>query len=129
MKKSSMGVLSRSMIIENKLAACCTVMLEVYMKSVGQTERMDYQDPCPESHQRLIERIEHCLRGATAEQLHQTWINLMVIDGWQYGARRCKDMKTDPYMVPYHQLPMIRVVMDQLIKAQVLELAQREICS
>lgn len=50
----------------------------------------------PEELKRLVELI--------AENVHETWAQSRLNQGWTYGERRNDDIKTHPSLIPYEQL-------------------------
>ncbi len=61
-----------------------------------------------------VEGVEVALRGASAEELHESWCATKRADGWTYGAVKDADAKTHPCLVPYDQLPDEQRLKDQL---------------
>jgi ryanodine receptor 2 len=39
-----------------------------------------------------------------AENVHETWAQSRLNQGWTYGERRNDDIKTHPSLIPYEQL-------------------------
>lgn len=52
-----------------------------------------------------ITGVEQALRGATPEQLHESWCVTKRNDGWTYGEVRDNDAKKHPCLVTYDNLP------------------------
>ena len=48
-----------------------------------------------------------------AEQVHITWMNQRVKDGWTYGQTRNDEKKQTPCIVPYKNLPEIEKEYDR----------------
>jgi len=52
-----------------------------------------------------VDGVVKALNGATPEQLHESWCDFKVADGWKYGAVKDEEAKTHPCLVNYEQLP------------------------
>jgi len=67
----------------------------------------------------MMTNVVHCMRypETTLESLHDIWLNGMITSGWVYGKTRCEDIKTDPYIVPYANLPYERQAIYNVIKS------------
>lgn len=50
----------------------------------------------------------------TAEQIHQSWVDDRIRDGWQYGLIRNHQLKTHPSIVPFADLTLVEKVKDTL---------------
>ncbi|MCC3276386.1 hypothetical protein LJ753_10945 [Arthrobacter sp. zg-Y20] len=70
-----------------------------------------------------VEGVEKALAGETPEQLHQSWCDFKVADGWAYGKTKDADQKTHPCLVPYSELPADQRIKDELFQAIVRSLA------
>lgn len=56
----------------------------------------------------------------TPEQLHLSWCETKLADGWTYGAIRDNDLKYHPCLVAYDELPEVQRVKDAMFRAVVL---------
>lgn len=61
--------------------------------------------------------VELAIAGATPEQLHQSWCEQKVADGWQYGPVKDAEAKTHPCLIPYDGLPEAQRLKDRLFQA------------
>jgi hypothetical protein len=62
--------------------------------------------------------------GQLAANVHDVWAKKRVEDGWRHGATRNDQLKTNPSLVPYDELPdsekdYDRVMVEQVIRAAV----------
>lgn len=64
-----------------------------------------------------VEGVINALNGATPEQLHETWCDYKVENGWKYGAVKDEEAKTHPCLVNYDQLPEDQKLKDHVFKA------------
>jgi hypothetical protein len=63
------------------------------------------------------------MSGATPEQLHQSWCDFKIANGWFYGPVKDEVMKTHPCLVPYEDLPPGQQIKDHLFSAIVKALS------
>lgn len=75
------------------------------------------------------EGVEKALAGHTAEQLHQSWCDFKVADGWVLGPDKDDVVKTHPCLVPYADLPSDQRAKDILFRAIVSALASEGVTS
>lgn len=61
-----------------------------------------------------IEGVKQTLEGAHAPELHESWCEFKIKDGWVYGEVKDADAKTHPCLVPYDKLPEEQRVKDDL---------------
>lgn len=73
-----------------------------------------------------VEGVEKVLAGATPEQLHQSWCEFKLNDGWVYGEVKDADATppTHPCLVEYAELPADQRLKDDLFRAIVFTLAR-----
>jgi RyR domain len=51
------------------------------------------------------EGVASALAGESAEELHESWCQHKITDGWRYGEVKDGTAKTHPCLVPYAELP------------------------
>jgi hypothetical protein len=64
-----------------------------------------------------VEGVINALNGQTPEELHQSWCDFKVRDGWKYGATKDFEKKTHPCLVNYEQLPPEQKLKDHVFSA------------
>jgi hypothetical protein len=64
-----------------------------------------------------IEGVRVALDGATAEELHESWVRQKLADGWVYGPVKDEGIKTHPCLVPYSELPEEQRIKDHMFRA------------
>lgn len=64
-----------------------------------------------------IEGVQKAIDGATHEELHESWCEFKVSDGWVYGAEKDEVSKTHPCLVPYDELPAEQKSKDAVFSA------------
>jgi hypothetical protein len=53
----------------------------------------------------MVEGVIKAINGATPEELHESWCDFKVKEGWKFGNEKSFENKTHPCLVPYNQLP------------------------
>ncbi|MEV3895282.1 RyR domain-containing protein [Streptomyces anulatus] len=72
-----------------------------------------------------VDGVRQALRGASAEELHESWLEFKRADGWTYGAVKDGAARTHPCLVPYAELPPEQRQKDTLFGAIVAALSGR----
>jgi len=71
-------------------------------------------------------QIESCVAGvaffeanpdATPEQMHESWLQQKLADGWVFGPEKDPEAKTHPCLIPYNQLPVEQQIKDHVFRA------------
>jgi len=73
-----------------------------------------------------IEGAQKALDGETAEQLHESWCEFKVADGWVWGEVKDADAKTHPCLIEYDSLPPEQRAKDHVFAAIVAALDSGE---
>lgn len=60
------------------------------------------------------EGVRKALQGQTPEQLHESWLEFKLKDGWVYGVEKDEHKKTHPCMVRYEDLPEDQQIKDDM---------------
>lgn len=71
-----------------------------------------------------VEGVAAAIDGQTPEQLHLSWVNSKLADGWRYGTTKNSEAKTHPCLVAYDQLPEEQRIKDDLFHAIVRALTE-----
>lgn len=66
--------------------------------------------------------VQRALDGATPAQLHDSWVENKLKNGWTYGPVRNNEAKLHPCILPYHMLPAAQRKKDALFGAIVAAL-------
>jgi hypothetical protein len=72
-----------------------------------------------------VDGVFTALEGATPEELHQSWCEFRLAQGWRHGAVKDTEAKTHPCLVPYAELPEDQRLKDELFQAVVGVLGSR----
>jgi hypothetical protein len=71
--------------------------------------------------------VRKALDGETPRQLHISWMEQKVADGWVYGPVKDSENKTHPCLVAYADLPLEQKVKDQMFYTVVNSFIQRRV--
>lgn len=52
-----------------------------------------------------IEGVRNARNGQTPRQLHDSWMQFKLTEGWRYGPEKDWAAKTHPCLMPYEDLP------------------------
>jgi hypothetical protein len=96
-----------------------------YCMSLGDNSQVAWDDAAEWQRFSAIKGVEFALANpeATPEQMHQSWLDQKLADGWTYGLEKDAEKKTHPCMVPYNELPQEQRSKDYLFRAVVRSLA------
>jgi hypothetical protein len=61
--------------------------------------------------------IQEAVAGKNPEELHESWCEVKVQDGWVFGPVKDADKKTHPCLVPYSQLSESQRIKDHMFSA------------
>ena len=61
-----------------------------------------------------------------AEQVHITWMNQRIKEGWSYGPGRDDEKKQTPCIIPFQNLPEIEKEYDRITARTVINTLQNE---
>ena len=75
--------------------------------AVGQ----DIKESCLIGIERVIENPE-----VSNEELHNSWIETKLLQGWKFGPIRSEEDKLHPCMVPYSNLPQFQKLKDAMFR-------------
>jgi RyR domain. len=77
----------------------------------------DYNNAPDWQKESAFEGIHKALAGETAEQLHQSWCEFKIKDGWRFGPVKDEVLKHHPCLVSYSMLPMDQKIKDHMFAA------------
>lgn len=102
----------------NHVAKICHEVNRVIQRYTGDPAPSPAWEDAPEWQRRSArEGVEQALSGATPEELHQSWVDFKVADGWTYGLIKDEVKRTHPCIVPYEELPESQRLKDQAFHA------------
>lgn len=85
--------------------------------------QLELGDPAPSPHweeapdwqrESAIEGVKRTLEGQAPPELHESWCEFKLKDGWVYGDVKDAEKKTHPCLVDYDELPLDQRVKDDL---------------
>lgn len=108
-----------------KIAKVCHQANKAWCESNGDFSQKDWDEAEEWQRQSAIKgvlfKLENPEAGNSAQ--HESWMAQKEAEGWVYGETKNAELKTNPCMVPYHQLPEVDKKKDALFAAIVLALA------
>lgn len=64
--------------------------------------------------------VQDAIDGRTPEELHQSWCDFKLLDGWRYGPKKDELNKTHPCLVDYSVLPEEQKLKDHVFASIVM---------
>jgi RyR domain. len=64
-----------------------------------------------------VDGVVKALNGATPEELHESWCDFKVKEGWKYGKEKDFEKLTHPCLVNYDQLPPEQKLKDHVFSS------------
>ena len=89
----------------SKVARECFEKNGEVCRSLGDHSGSNWQHTAPSHIRSIFAGVQKAFDGATPEELHESWLQQKVTDGWTLGDVKDADAKTHPCMVPYDDLP------------------------
>lgn len=74
-----------------------------------------------------IEGVQAAIDWQTPQQLHESWCEFKVKDGWVYGEAKDATAKTHPCLLPYSALPAEQIRKDLIFAAIVRTLTDPDV--
>lgn len=96
------------------IARVCHEANRAYCESIGDSSQVPWESAPEWQRDSAVHGIEKFLNGASPSQLHQSWCDQKVSDGWVWGPLKDPVAKTHPCLVPYAELPEAQRVKDHL---------------
>jgi RyR domain-containing protein len=104
------------------IARVCHEANRAYARVLGDRSHLPWEAAPAWQRESALEGVKHALRGATPEQLHESWLAAKAADGWVYGPTKDEGLKTHPCFLPYEELPPEQQRKDALFRAVVTAL-------
>jgi hypothetical protein len=107
------------------IAKTCHEVNRAYCRAIGDFSQ-DSWELCPDwQTESAIAGVEFKLANleATPTDMHNSWMNAKIADGWVYGKVKCAKAKIHPCILPYAALSSEQQVKDYLFSAVVASLA------
>jgi hypothetical protein len=98
------------------IARTCHNINKAYCEGHGDFSQVDF-DKAPDWQQSsAIEGVLYAMNNpdATPEDVHNSWMQSKLDDGWSYGKTKDPEAKTHPCLVEYEKLPLQQRIKDSL---------------
>ena len=103
-----------------QIARVCHEVNRAFCQSIGDYSQPRWDDAPQWQKSSAIDGVNSYIDEAkTPAQMHQSWYDQKVADGWVYGEVKDANAKTHPCMVPYDELPEQQRTKDHLFIAVV----------
>lgn len=109
------------------IARVCHEVNRAYCAAIGDQSQVAWEDAPEWQRESAVAGVRKALEGQTAEQLHQSWCDQKVADGWVFGEEKDGVLKTHPCLRPYADLPEHQKVKDHLFAAVVTGLGHPDL--
>lgn len=103
----------------SEIARACHEANRVVQLLIGEEPSEPWIDCDADLQASAIIGVEKALAGETAEELHDSWCETKLKQGWTYGPVKDAKLQTHPCLVPYDELPHEQRIKDDLFKAVV----------
>jgi hypothetical protein len=92
---------------------------KAYCESLGDMRQKPWAEADKWQKDSVFEGVRFKLDNPTAtpEDLHQSWLDQKLADGWRYGPTKDVNKKEHPCMVPYIDLPQSQRIKDYIFGA------------
>lgn len=89
------------------IAQACHEANKAYCESIGDHSQLPWEDAPDWQIESAIKGVEFAIANpnATPADMHQSWSDQKVSEGWVYGEVKDAEAKTHPCLVPYNELP------------------------
>lgn len=98
-------------------AKVCHESTRALCQTLGDDSLVAWEDAPEWQRQSSVSAVRFCLEnpGATAQQIHDAWVEEKKADGWAYGPAKDAHKKTHPCLVAFDRLPVEQQAKDELI--------------
>ena len=102
-----------------RIASVCHEANRAYCSSIGDDSQPSWDEAPDWQKISAIDGIAFRIAnpGATAESMHQNWVETKLNNGWRFGPAKDPEKKEHPCMMPYSDLPPAQRVKDELFSA------------
>ena len=90
-----------------------------YCEAGGDTSQKSWAEAPNWQCQSALEGVRAVIEGKTPDQLHESWVQAKVADGWRYGEVKDAEAKTHPCIVQYTELPEFQQRKDEIFRSTV----------
>ena len=100
----------------SKIAAVVHEAIRALQGQLGQKQSPAWEN-CTWEKQATIDGVELALVDPSPGASHRKWMAGRLADGWSYGPVKDAQLKTNPTLVPFEQLPPEEIAKDHLVIA------------
>lgn len=90
-----------------------------YCEAGGDTSQKSWEEAPNWQRQSALEGVRAVIDGKTPDQLHESWVQAKVADGWRYGEVKDAEAKTHPCIVQYAELSEFQQRKDEIFRSTV----------
>jgi RyR domain len=90
--------------LDEQLAKLSYETTRAWNETKGEPAKKRWDQAEPWRRQAAVESVRKAIAGATAPQLHESWREERLKEGWRYGDKKSDEAKTNPALQPYSQL-------------------------
>lgn len=114
--KSWLSVIDQatSQFVENTARLCHEANRVLQLSAVDPEPSPPWDQASEWQKESSREGVRKALQGETPEQLHESWLEFKLRDGWVYGDIKDEHKKTHPCMVRYEDLPEDQQIKDEM---------------
>jgi hypothetical protein len=105
-----------------QIARVCHEANRAWARANGDDSHLPWDEAPQWQRDSALEGVQKALEGATPEQLHGSWMESKIADGWKHGDVKDSEAKTHPCLLPYEDLPEAEKTKDHLFSAVVMAL-------
>lgn len=87
-----------------QIARVCHDANASWCRAIGDYSQTSWFDAPSWQRASALEGVEKALAGATPQELHESWCQAKIRDGWVFGVAKDPEARTHPCLVPYDEL-------------------------
>lgn len=110
-----------------QIAQVCHEANRVIQSLNGEVANARWEMCSADLQESAVKGVQAALDGATPIELHDSWVQTKLDQGWTYGLEKSELERTHPQMVAYEELPAEQRIKDHLFGAIVQALSGRPI--
>lgn len=99
------------------IARVCHEANRALQQLAGEQVNFPWENTSLDLRASAIDGVLQAQKGATPEQLHESWIKFKTLQGWIYGPVKNFAEKKHPSLVPYADLPASERAKDAVFHA------------
>lgn len=102
-----------------QIAQVCHEANRAFCRTLGDNSQLPWDEAPEWQRKSAIEGVLFRMKnpGAAPAQMHQSWLDAKLRDGWRFGPVKDPEKKEHPCMLPYRDLPFEQRQKDFLFSA------------